>query len=561
MRIQLNEIESMRSTLTLFAAASLLIVALFVIMIVYGARRNPPPVKGTNGEEVSSLTVYCAAGMRTAFEQVAAKYGDEFGIVVETNFDGSGKLASTISVAEQGDIYIAASTSYLYQAPDPDNSTVKPPKKPFIAEWAPLASQRPVIIVRANDGRAKDIKSIEDLLAANLRIGLADPDVAAVGRAARKALKGTGLWEKLWEAKLTSKGTVNEVANGVETESFDAGIVWDATAGQYPELRGISIPNFEKDPKEIVVAVLKYSKAPRRALHFMRYLTAKEKGLSEFKSLGYDVVDGDKWEETPELLVYAGGLNRLAIAETIEEFEQREGVVVITKYNGCGALVSEMKGISGGAADPDLYFACDTTFMLQVSDRFPISFDVSSTEMVIVVSKEKQKSLQIATLEDLTKPGCRVGVTNPEISALGFLSKQLLEKHDLWDKIQANIADQPATADQLMLQVVGGGLDAAIVYKANAVDQVDKGVVEIPIPDDDAYAIQPIAVSPTSDHKYLATRLQDRIRSISSGKRFKTRGFNWLGPEEDNGGTKEPQPKEPAKPDTPSLKEPAAATG
>jgi ABC-type molybdate transport system substrate-binding protein len=104
-------------------------------------------------------------------------------------------------------------------------------------------------------------------------------------------------------------------------------------------------------------------------------------------------------------------------------------------------------------------------------------------------------------------------------------------KHDLWEKLQANLSDQPATADQLMLQVVGGGLDAAVVYKANAVDQVDKGVVEIDIPDDSAYATQPIAVAPDSDHKYLALRLQDRIRSASSGDRFKARGFEWLGPQ------------------------------
>jgi molybdate transport system substrate-binding protein len=521
----------MRSTLTLFAGASILVVTIFVILIFYGARRKSLPVTGPNGEKVTSITVYCAAGLRTAFERVAAKYRDEFGIEVETNFDGSGKLAATISVAEQGDLYIAASTSYLYETPDPENPTVKPNKKAYIAEWAPLASQRPVIIVRVKDDRAKEIKTIEDLLAADLRIGLADPEVTAIGRAAKKALEGTELWEKLWNAKLTSKGTVNEVANGVETESFDAGIVWDATAGQYPELRAISIPQFEKKPKEIVVSVLKYSKAPTRALHFMRYMTAREKGLADFKDMAYDVVEGDKWDDTPELLVYAGGLNRLAIEDTVREFEEREGVVVITKYNGCGALVSEMKGLSGGAVNPDLYFACDTSFMLQVSDRFPMSFDVSSTDIVIVVAKERQEELQIKTLADLTKPGCKVGVTNPEISALGFLTKQLLVKHDLWEKLQANLSDQPATADQLMLQVVGGGLDAAVVYKANAVDQVDKGVVEIDIPDDSAYATQPIAVAPDSDHKYLALRLQDRIRSASSGDRFKARGFEWLGPQ------------------------------
>ena len=94
---------------------------------------------------------------------------------------------------------------------------------------------------------------------------------------------------------------------------------------------------------------------------------------------------------------------RPAIEDTVKAFEEREGVVIDTVYNGCGILVAQMK--SGQV--PDAYFACDKEFMEQVPNLFPEPIDVSQNELVIAVQKGNPH--EIASLRDLTKEGLRGG--------------------------------------------------------------------------------------------------------------------------------------------------------
>ena len=74
---------------------------------------------------------------------------------------------------------------------------------------------------------------------------------------------------------------------------------------------------------------------------------------------------------------------RPAVEKTFAEFERREGVTLLTKYNGCGILVADMRA----GEHPDAYFACDKSFMDQVSDLFIDAADVSTNRLVILVKK------------------------------------------------------------------------------------------------------------------------------------------------------------------------------
>lgn len=496
--------------------ASVLAVAVLIASLAW--RPKPGGASGAN-DDAQPLVLYCAAGMRPPVEAAIKQYQQEYGVRVEPQYDGSGALLSTMQATDRGDLYLAADVHYVERARELG----------LVAESAPLAIQHAVIAVRKDDPKTDHIQSIEDLLATEgLRLTLADPEVAAISRAARKALDGTDLWQRLWDQKLSSVETVNLVANHLTTEVADAGVIWDSTARQYPKLRVIRVPEFQALPKQIEVAVMTSTEHPTEALKLMRYLSARDRGLEHFREFAGEVAEGDKWAERPELLVFAGGLNRPAIEKTIDAFEQREGVSVTDSYNGCGALVGQMRG----GSRPDLYFACDTTFMTQVEDLFPESFDVSATDMVIIARRDLEGE-PIAHLEDLTREGLKLGVCSATQSALGALSKQLLEKHQLWEAVQSNVRDQPPTADVLVAKVVAGGLDAAIVYKANTTRQADKLAIT-EIDDPAAHAVQPIAVAADSDHRQLAQRLMARVRSQQSGATFRDLGFEWLGGEAAN---------------------------
>jgi molybdenum ABC transporter molybdate-binding protein len=213
----------------------------------------------------------------------------------------------------------------------------------------------------------------------------------------------------------------------------------------------------------------------------------------------------------------------MAVQDTLAAFEKREGVEIITQYNGCGILVGEMK--TGKL--PDAYLACDNSYMDEVEDLFLDRLNVAETDIVILVPKGNPKNIQ--SLEDLAKPGIRVAVTNPKYSALGGLTVQMLEKANLRDAVLKNVTygDAP-TADFLTMRVKTGREDAAIVYRANTVhlgDDVE--VVEIDLPF--AKAVQPISIEKDSKYKHTLTRLVSAIRSADSKEKYTENGFRWRG--------------------------------
>ena len=487
--------------------ASLLLVAALVALLVWRPGSAPDDTSG------APLVLYCAAGVKPPVEAIAREYGKAYGVEVQLQYGGSGTLLANIQVARAGDLYVAADAGYAEAAR----------RKDLVAEIIPMAWQRPVIAVAK--GNPRKILTTQDLLRDDVRVALGSPDAAAVGKLTRDIFQRSGEWDKL-ERHVKEKGvfkpTVPEVANDVKLHTVDAGIVWDSTVSQYPELEAVRVPAFENEKSHIAICVLTSCRQPSRALRFARYMTARDRRLLTFKGLGYDVVEGDAWAEHPEIVLFSGGVNRVAIEQTVKAFELREGVTVITNYKGCGLLVGEMKT----GKHPDAYFACDTSYMKEVEPLFLDTSTISETDMVLLTEKGNPKNLR--TLGDLTRPGVKVAVANPSYSALGGLTRRLLDEAGLYEAVKANITygDSP-TADYLTVRVKTGREDVAIVYRANTVNL--KGELEvIPIEHAAAKAIQPIAVGKESKHRQLMGRLVDAIKSAESRKRFETSGFRWL---------------------------------
>ena len=328
--------------------------------------------------------------------------------------------------------------------------------------------------------------------------------------------------------KETTRATVTELANDVKREENGASIIWDATADQYEDIDKIPVPEFEASKNAITIAVLGSSQHPTRALKFARFVTARDQGLKTFEKFHYETDRGDLWADgKPEILFYGGGLNEDAVWETIKAFERREGCEVTTTFTGCGALVGLMNP-QGLGQRPDIYFSCDRSYMTKVQNLFYEPIDVSGTDIVLVVVSGNPD--QIHSLNDLANAkDIKIGLCHPVDSALGVLSRNLLKKLGYLAAIRAKLFDEPATAPLLVAKVAIGGLDAAIVYRANAQALQQAGKIEIiDIDDPAARAFQNIAVGRFSDHYHLSRRLIDAIVSGASRKKFEALGFEWL---------------------------------
>ena len=485
-----------------FLLASVVLLGVFILMLLPKQERRP-------GGKVEPLTIYCAAGIRVPVETIARAYEQAYAVPVRVQLGASQSLLASLEVAKQGDLYLPADDSYLRLAR----------QKGLIAETIPLARMTAVLAVRR--GNPKNIRSLEDLLGKDIKLAQANPDAAAIGKLTRAALQQTGQWEAVQKRTLVFKPTVSDVAGDIKLGAVDAGFVWDAVVGQMPELEAVRLPALERAIAHISVAILRGSRQPTAALRFARYLGAAEQGLKEFARQHFEPVEGEDWAATPELVLYSGAMNRVAVEETIKQFEEREGVRITRVFNGCGILVAQMK--AGGR--PDAYLTCDKSFVTPVADLFPSApVEMSDSAIVMLVPKGNPKNIR--SLADLARRGLRVGVANPEQSTLGALTRRLLEQGGILASVMTNVVTQTPTADMLVNEIRTGALDATVVYVSNTM-KVREQLEVVPLQGPGTVAVQTYSVGQGSKHKQLAARLMEALRSAPSRARYEQAGFHW----------------------------------
>ena len=456
------------------------------------------------------IMLFCAASNRAVMEAVKADYEAETGSRVDVQYGPSQSLLASIEVTRSGDLFLPADDSYLKTARE----------KELIVETLPIAQQQGVVAVRK--GNPLNIRTFDDLLRSDVRLVQANPEAAAIAAITRRLLQQQGLWEKLDKATTAYRTTVNEVANDIQVEAADAGIVYDAVLHTFEDVEFVELPELKGVASSIGVGVIAGTQQSQHALRFARYLAARDRGQKKYTDFSFRVQEeGDEWVEVPEISIFAGSMLRPALEDTIKNFEQREGVQVTCMYNGCGILVGQMKA----GQRPDAYFACDTEFMKQVPDLFPESVDVSQNELVILVTKGNPHDLK--SLDDLTREGLRVGVGHEKQCAMGWLTQNTLKEAGLQDAVMANVTVQNPTGDFLVNQLLANALDAAIVYRSNATASADQ-VDVIPIQGlKSSIATQPFAIASESRYRQLSSRLFAQICSAQSQQGFLAEGFRW----------------------------------
>lgn len=477
---------------------------------------NPPVAGAPPGG--GSLLVYCAANMKNAATQVARDYEREFRRRVDLQFGGSGTLLANIRLTHVGDLFIAADESYSDIAR----------QEGLVAESLPLARQQPVIAVRR--GNPRNVRGLADLLRDDVAVGLANPEAASIGALTRRMLSRSNDWDRVAAAARTRgvfKPTVNDIAGDVKIGTIDAAIVWDSTVRQ-PEFRdaldAVEIDGADAFQARVTASVLRSSAHQTEALHFARYLNARDRGAPVFAALGFTPVEGDEWSDRPTLLLFSGAVNRLAIEETVEAFERRENVEITTVYNGCGILNGQLKM----GETPDAYVTCDASFMRGVEAGFFPAISVSQTD--IVIATRPGNPLGIRTAADLARAGLKLGVANPRQSALGAITATVLDALGLEDDVMKNVVVQAPTCDLLLTQLRAGDLDAVIVYRANTAKAAGE-MDTVPIDHPTAKAVQTVALARGTKYPQLAARLIAAIRSAESARRFTAAGFEFLGDE------------------------------
>jgi molybdate transport system substrate-binding protein len=227
-----------------------------------------------NGEREEVL-VFVAASLTDAMERLEREFAEVEGIRVKRNVGGSGSLARQIVRGAPADVFISAGDQPMDLLQDRD--MLAPGTR------RALLSNRLVLVAARGDTR---LASVEDLAAANVRVAMADPDLAPAGAYAREALQSMGLWDAL--APRTILGRDVRAALGyVKTGNVDAAIVYrtDVVEGQGFDVVA-AFPAGSHAPISYPGAVLSRSSRQDAALAFLTYLS-EETGRQALRGLGF----------------------------------------------------------------------------------------------------------------------------------------------------------------------------------------------------------------------------------------------------------------------------------
>jgi len=177
------------------------------------------------------------------------------------------------------------------------------------------------------------------------------------------------------------------------------------------------------------------------------------------------------------VLVLCGGSMRGAVEEIKARYLLKHPDRVIeTTYGGSGELCAQIQHSGKG----DIYI-CHDPFMPWACDKGMISEwgTVAALDVVIAVPKGNPKNIR--TLEDLARPGLRVGIGNQTYSTSGQIVKHMLEGQSFGPDILKNVRVETKGHQQRCNDIILGTLDTGTVWNAVGKMYADK-LDLVPIP-------------------------------------------------------------------------------
>jgi len=211
-----------------------------------------------------SVTVFAAASLKNALDDVAKAYMDATGTQVRVSYAASSVIARQIEQGAPADIFVSADTDWMDELA----------KRGLVvaASRRNLLANHLALIAPAASPVRLAIRPGMPLAAAlgDGRLAVAGPDVPA-GRYAQASLTALGVWPSV-EAKLARGENVRATLAFVARDETPLGIVYDTDAKVEPAVRIVGMFPDRSHPPIVYPAALVAQSHNRSAADFLRFM-------------------------------------------------------------------------------------------------------------------------------------------------------------------------------------------------------------------------------------------------------------------------------------------------
>ncbi len=246
------------------------------------------------------------------------------------------------------------------------------------------------------------------------------------------------------------------------------------------------------------------------------------------------------------LLVFAGAASKPPTEEAAKAFEKKTGVKIDLVFGGSGYVLSQMMLSKKG----DIYFPGSSDYM-ELAKKKDVVFPETERYVVYLVpaiNVQKGNPKNIKSLKDLTRPGLKVAIANPEGVCVGVYAVEIIEKNfspEEKAQFKKNLINYTESCEKTATVISLKAVDAVIGW--SVFQHWDPERIEtIPLKKSEIFRIGyiPIAISKFTKNRELAQKFIDFLIS-EEGKAIYRKynyfmtpdeAFAWIGEEKPIGG-------------------------
>ncbi len=166
--------------------------------------------------------------------------------------------------------------------------------------------------------------------------------------------------------------------------------------------------------------------------------------------------------EIRPLVVFAGSASQPPLEEAAKSFEKKFGIPITLHLGGSGTMLSQTLLTGQG----DLYIPGSPDYMKKAREFDLI--DGKETRLAYLIPAilvAKGNPLQIHNLQDLIRPGVRVGIADPASVCVGLYAIEIVQTNRLADKIRSNLHGQVESCAKTAAMLPLGTVDAVLGWR------------------------------------------------------------------------------------------------
>jgi molybdate transport system substrate-binding protein len=162
------------------------------------------------------------------------------------------------------------------------------------------------------------------------------------------------------------------------------------------------------------------------------------------------------------IVVFAGSASQPPLEEAAQAFEKKYGLPIALHLGGSGAMLSQILLTSQG----DLYIPGSPDYMERARSLNLIDGEETVLAFLIpAILVPKGNPQQIRTLQDLARPGLRVGMAAPSSVCVGLYAVEIMVANELEHMLRANLHGQVESCAKAAAMLPLGTVDAVLGWR------------------------------------------------------------------------------------------------